>query len=317
MALGIDTASVAGNKVIDWTKAKANGIGYAIHRAAYGTSEDTVYNKKTGAVVMGFAKEWPAMKKAGVVRGAYLFLRFPCKSRGKLVVPTPTAQAEAICKIVGVLDPCDFPIFLDVEFPGEGQPDTGMTPAQLLKGVLEAWQVLKDHYGVAPIIYTSARVWLDDLKNPAVPAAVKESLLWLARYAFAEGQAILQADAVANPPVPPPWAGTDPTPIRYRGMPYSVSNWLCHQYMGNATGCPGFPTGNVDMNRIRPLAKGDSGERVKWVQRRLGFKGKNVDGKFGPMTDKAVRVLQETKNDVVADGIVGPRTFAYLCWMNP
>lgn len=306
MIIGIDTASVAGNKTIDWTKAKSSGIGFAIIRAAYGTSKDTAFDK-----------EWPRIKAAGVVRGAYLFLRFPCKSKGITNVPTPKAQAEAVCKIVGVLDPCDFPISLDVEFPGKGQPDTGMTPAQLLKGVLEAWQVLKNNYQVAPLIYTSARVWLDDLKNPSVPAPVKESLLWLARYSFNEGQAILQADAVANPPVPPPWAGTDPTTITYRGEPYTNDNWLCHQYQGNATGCPGFPTGNVDMNRIRPLARGATGMRVKWAQKRLGFTGTNVDGKFGPMTDAAVRKLQAGKNDVVADGIIGPRTYAYLCWMNP
>jgi GH25 family lysozyme M1 (1,4-beta-N-acetylmuramidase) len=221
-----------------------------------------------------------------------------------------------VCKIVGTLDPSDYPISLDVEFPGEGQPDTGMTPAQLLKGVLEAWQILKDTYGVAPLIYTSARVWLDDLKNPEVPAAVKESLLWLARYAYSPGPAVMtNVDAIAYPPVPPPWAGTDPKPITYRGMPYSNDNWFIHQYMGNAVQCPGFPTGNVDMNRMRPLQKGSTGERVKWLQRRLGLK--QVDGKFGPQTDKAVRDLQAAKNGLVSDGIVGPRTYAYLCWLNP
>jgi peptidoglycan hydrolase-like protein with peptidoglycan-binding domain len=86
---------------------------------------------------------------------------------------------------------------------------------------------------------------------------------------------------------------------------------------GDALKAPGFPTGNVDMNRMRPLAKGASGMRVKWLQKRLGFTGTNVDGKFGPMTDTAVRKLQASKPDLVADGIVGPRTFAYLCWMNP
>lgn len=302
--IGIDTASVAGNKNIDWGKAKAAGIGYGIIRAAYGTSKDSSFNVN-----------WPRMAEAGLVRGAYLFLRFPCKSKGQFKVPSPTAQAEAVCKIVGPLDDGDLPISLDVEFPGEGQPDTGMTPQQLLTGVLEAWEVLKEEYKVAPIIYTSARVWLDDLKNQPVPPAVKESLLWLARYSFAPGPAVLHADAVSNPPVPPPWAGTDPKSIVYRGIPYTDNNWFAHQYMGNAINCPGFPTGNVDMNRMRPLQRGSTGERVKWLQRRLGLK--QVDGKFGPQTDKAVRELQATKNDLVSDGIVGPRTYAYLCWLNP
>lgn len=314
MFVGIDTyGGTDGNQngTVDWSKAKAAGIGYAIIRAAYGTTPDK-----------GFIKNWPLMAKAGVVRGGYLFLRFPCKSKGITSVPTPTEQAEAVCKIVGVLSGVDYPISLDVEFPGEGQPDTGMTKKQLLNGVLEAWNVLKAKYGVAPIIYSSARVWYDDLGNPDVPAEVKESLLWLARYAFDPGTAVLtNIDAIAYPPVPPPWAGTDPKPVIYRGMPYSNDNWFIHQYQGDAKGPSiiplGFPKGDIDLNRMRSIQKGSTGEKVKWVQRRLGFIGANVDGKFGPMTDTAVRKLQASKNDVVVDGIVGPRTMAYLCWMNP
>ena len=37
MIFGIDTASVAGNKNPDWTRAKAQGpIGFALIRATYG-----------------------------------------------------------------------------------------------------------------------------------------------------------------------------------------------------------------------------------------------------------------------------------------
>ena len=310
MVLGIDTASVAGNKTVDWAKAKANGIAFAIIRGAYGTAKDK-----------NFDRDWPAMKQAGVVRGAYLFLRFPYEGRP---APTPKAQAEAICKFVGKLDSCDLPISLDIEFPGDGRKSTWLDPAtkkpmsakQLLDGAHEAWDVLYTNYGVAPLTYSSARVWLDDLLNLPAPWAT-ESLLWLAKYNFSAGPAVLNPGNVTNPPVPPPWAGSDPTPIKYRNTPYSNDNFAFHQFQGNATGCPGFPSGNVDMNRFRPIQKGANGEKVKWVQRRLGFTGKDVDGKFGPMTDRAVRNLQAGENDVVADGIIGPRTLAYLCWMNP
>jgi GH25 family lysozyme M1 (1,4-beta-N-acetylmuramidase) len=334
MYIGVDTASVAGNKTIDWAAAKAAGLGYGIIRAAYGTWEDSTFDR-----------DWPKMRAAGVVRGAYLFLRFPRTTKAKLslpkpemlpllqrpplrmagkltagTVPTPTQQAEAFCKIVGKLEPNDFPPSLDVEFPGNGAVDTGMTSAQLLKGVIEAWTVLKNYYGAAPIIYTSARVWLDDLRNLPVPAPMLESLLWLARYAFSPGPAVLNASQVANPPVPVPWAGTDPKVVYYRQTPYTNDNWAIHQYQGDAVKAPGFATGNVDMNRMRPMQKEPSPparERVKWAQRRLGFKGTDVDGKFGSMTDTAVRKVQNQHSDVVADGIINPRTLAYLSWMNP
>lgn len=302
MFIGIDTASVAGNKKVDWGKAKAAGISYAIVRAAYGTSKDTMFDTF-----------WPAIKNAGIVRGAYLFLRFPKDGKP---APKPKAQAEAVCRFVGSLNHDDFPVSLDVEFPGSGKASTGMSSRQLLDGVQEAWEILKNNYGVAPIVYTSARVWLDDLSNLPAPWAV-ESILWLARYSFSDGNAVLAAENISNPPVPPPWAGTDAKSINYRGTQYTNDNWMMHQYQGNATACPGFPSGNVDMNRTRPISKGSSGERVKWLQRRLGFTGKNVDGKFGPKTDEAVRAFQKDKPGVTADGIVGPRTLAYLCWENP
>jgi len=335
--IGVDTASVAGNKVTDWARARASGVSFGIVRAAYGTWEDT-----------NFDRDFAAMKKAGVVRGAYLFLRFPYNPSKKMMarskdglivqpqlpvlqqpptkpmgslkassVPSPEAQAEAVCKIVGKLDQNDLPISLDVEFPGNGREDTGMTAQQLLAGVLKAWKVLKDTYGVPPIIYSSARVWLDDLLNQDVSKEVKESILWLARYFFKAGPAVTNANQVIDPPVPMPWAGTDPKSTMYRNTPYTDDNWAAHQYQGNATGLPGFSTNVVDMNRVRPMQKGDSGERVKWLQRRLGFVGKDIDGKFGPKTDAALRKFQLGKTDLVSDGIAKPRELAYLCWQNP
>jgi len=321
--IGIDTYCDGGNGTIDWSAAKAGGITYASIRASYGTG---YIRNKANQDKKFFDANWAPMKKAGIVRNAYLFLRYPYKG---VAAPEPEAQAKAICDVVGPLEQSDLPITIDFEFPGAGAVDTWtdsktkkpMTKAQLMAWFLRAWQYIKDKYGVAPPIYSSARVWLDDLGNPDVPAAVKESLLWLAKYTYNPGPAVMNPAGVLDPPVPPPWAGTDPKDITYRGMPYSDDNWFIHQYMGDSTGAPGMPKGNEDMNRMRSLqkeAKPVARERVKWVQKRLGFTGAtNVDGKFGTMTDTAVRKLQTSKSDLVVDGIIGPRTFAYLCWMNP
>jgi peptidoglycan hydrolase-like protein with peptidoglycan-binding domain len=50
---------------------------------------------------------------------------------------------------------------------------------------------------------------------------------------------------------------------------------------------------------------------VKVVQRKVGITGTNVDGKFGPNTEAAVRRFQRN-HDIVPDGIVGPKTWAKL-----
>jgi protease YdgD len=288
LTLGLDTASVGKNRNPDWLKAKAHGpIGFAIIRSNWGVSPDGV-----------FARDWPKITEAGMVRGAYMFLRFPSRNYPK--VADPVVQAKAFIKKVGKLEESDLPPSLDVEFPGVGRSETRMTARQVLGGVRAAWKVLKDYYGVAPIVYTSARVWKEDLDNLPAPD-LAESPLWLARYPIRKGPAVLDARVAKlnPPPVPPPWG--------------DKTNWWIHQYQGDAVRLPGFPTGNVDLNRFNTMLKGASGDRVKWVQRRLGV---SENGQFDSAMDSALRAFKDRKGLGSASG-VDVRTFAYLCWSTP
>jgi GH25 family lysozyme M1 (1,4-beta-N-acetylmuramidase) len=288
--LGLDTASVGGNKNPDWVQARDQGtMRYAIIRSNFGVWPDPV-----------FRRDWPKIKDAGLVRGAYLFLRFP-HPKYRHRPPDPVAQAEAFIKTVGTLEHSDFPPSLDVEFPG-GRAATGMTAAQLMKGVRAAWKALKDHYGVAPIIYTSARVWREDLGNAAAPDLV-ESPLWLTPYPFKPGPAVIDLDRIAkrrrDPKIPTPWG--DPT------------NWWIHQYQGDAVRLPGFRTGNIDMNFFNTMLPGAAGDRVKWVQRRLGIP---ETGTFDAAMETALGAFQ-SKSGLPPAPLVDPQTFAFLCWSNP
>lgn len=294
MILGIDTASVAGNKKIDWTAAKAAGISFAIIRSNYGNGQDTA-----------FAREWDRIREAGLVRGAYLFLRFPRAGTSKC--PPPDVQAQAMIKTLGAIQPGDLPPTMDLEFPGGGRKETGMSAVECIDWALRALSVFEKAYSVAPILYTSARVWRDDLANLSADqlagrlgSYMTECPLWLARYRFAKGLAVRSGaafDVMKAPAVPPPWGDAE--------------NWWIHQYQGDATGAPGFPTGNVDMNRFNPLYKGAVGARVAWVQKRLDVQVTHAT--FDSNTAYAVKSFQ-AEHGLVADGIVGPRTFAYLAW---
>lgn len=73
-----------------------------------------------------------------------------------------------------------------------------------------------------------------------------------------------------------------------------------------ATGVSSTPTPPPPAARI--LKKGDRGEDVKALQLKLGLKG---DGIFGAGTESAVITFQR-KKDLPVDGIVGPRTRAFL-----
>jgi len=289
MIFGVDTASVAGNTNVSWTRAKAEGpISFVFIRSNWGIKPDRF-----------FEREWDRMKAAGLVAGAYMFLRFRTDKHG--AAPSPRAQAEAMVDIVkDRIEPGkDFPPALDVEFPGKGAVETRMTAAQLLDGVREAWNVLKDEFGAAPIVYTSGRVWREDLKNLPAPD-LTDSPLWLARYPFKAGKPAIR-DAVraakVDPPVPTPWG--------------DKNAWFIHQYQGDAIDMPGFPTGNVDMDRFNAVASADRGGHVEWIQRRLGMSSRS--GKFDAQTEAEVRRFQQTAR-LTVDGVVGPRTFAALSW---
>lgn len=61
------------------------------------------------------------------------------------------------------------------------------------------------------------------------------------------------------------------------------------------------------------LKRGMRGDKVKYLQWMLNNHGAslNIDGSFGPATEKEVKAFQ-TKSKLVADGIVGPKTWGAL-----
>ena len=56
------------------------------------------------------------------------------------------------------------------------------------------------------------------------------------------------------------------------------------------------------------LGRGMAGEPVKLLQKKLGV---DVDGQYGPATEKAVRDFQ-AKEKIAVDGIAGPDTFTHM-----
>ena len=77
------------------------------------------------------------------------------------------------------------------------------------------------------------------------------------------------------------------------------------------------------LKRVR-LELGDKGRNVSALQdalKLLGFKPGTSDGDFGPKTDTALRAYQESKGDLVVDGIFGGNTWksmnADLAKLNP
>jgi peptidoglycan hydrolase-like protein with peptidoglycan-binding domain len=285
MFIFIDYASVDANRPPDWTKLKAAASGAGstlsgvIFRGAWGGSPDPI-----------IARDWMNARSAGLITGAYLYLRMQGQS-----LLAPEDQVHVFADNVGTLTDRDLVPAIDVE-------DRGLTAPAELEWVERAWREMVSIYGVSPLVYTSDRVWSEDVNGLASPE-LQTSPLWLAKpwpwHIHTPAQLSpgpFQSGQYA-PPVPRPWG---------------AGNWWLHQYQGDAYPTPGI-TNTVDISRFNPMGQGERGVRVSWVQRRIGAA---PDGVFGPQTAVALRQFQSS-HMLVADAIVGPQTFVALMWAPP
>ena len=114
-----------------------------------------------GNIDKHFRRNWKRAKDAGIIRGAYHFF---------LATKDGRAQAEHFIKRVK-LDKGDLPPVVDVE-------QTYGVPAPVLKSELKEWLlIVKEHYGVKPIIYTNV-----DFYKRYLGKDFDEYPLWAAHY---------------------------------------------------------------------------------------------------------------------------------------
>ena len=256
---GIDVAGVD-LPTVDWAEVARSGRSFALARGCYKMIADR-----------GFAQYWPAIKNAGLVRGAYLFW-------DPRLDPVQTTQR--FLDTVGPLGPGDFPPTIDVEFP-KGLAATGLSAGQAIQNLQATVQAFETRLQVSPIIYTSQRVWTEELGNPR-STGLGRCPLWVARYSPLE------------PPCPDEWG---------------PGNWWIHQYAGDVTNAPGV-TGKADLDRFNLLKEGDTGPRVAFVRKQLLLP---AAGTFDESVLEAVQEFQAATG-LRVDGVVGPLTWSHLVW---
>jgi lysozyme len=262
MSEGIDVGAVDEDQ-IDWGVLTASGRTFAFVRACYHLTPD----KDFGAF-------WPEIKRAGLARGAYLFWDPRID---------PQTQAQRFLEVVlafGTLGAGDFPLAIDVEF-NPPLNEMGLKPQAVLDSLSTTVATIECAIGTPPIIYTSRRVWIEDLQNIAAPALAR-CPLWVARYSPIE------------PQCPDPWG---------------AGNWWFHQYAADARKVAGV-SHQADLNRFNVLHEGAQGPRVQSVQRKLHIA---ATGTFDAATTDAVGRFQRDQG-LRVDGVVGPLTWSRLVW---
>jgi len=156
--LGLDTASIADPKPIDWRKVYAAGYRFAIHRATWGAYHDPEY-----------PREAPAARAAGLVVGAYCLIRW---------TEPITPQLEAVRSLV--VEEADFCPVIDVEFGKGGRLATKLSGAACVDRVLAMCGAGEDAHGGTAGIYSSRQQWVG-AGLPAVPELATR-WLWLASH---------------------------------------------------------------------------------------------------------------------------------------
>lgn len=283
MMIFADWASVDGNDFAKYPKfmqacqQQGSRCAGVILRGAYGTSPDVT-----------LPREWARAKSYGLTAGAYLFLR----SRND---QPPVDQVHAFADNLGAVTADDLVPTIDVE-------DHWSSAEAELEALYAAWQEMVSIYGVPPMLYDSNRVWTEDLHN--LPAGqMLDSPQWVAKpWPWPiHAPAVLSPgpfqDDQHEPTVPAPWG---------------PGNWWLHQYQGDAFPVPGF-TSTVDLSRFHLMTQGETGARVAWVQRRLGFPRTSL---FDAQMAARLRTYQ-LQQGLVADAVIGPQTFKRIAWTPP
>jgi lysozyme len=138
---------------INWSAVRNAGTAFAFCKATEGLTEVDPY----------FTTNWPQMKSAGLIRGAYHFGR-----PGADAIAQADHFANTVKPIKG-----DLPLVLDFE------AYDNMTPTQVWAWAQKFVGRVKAKTGKSPIIYTGYYFWKDRAGNPTNNLGCP---LWLAAY---------------------------------------------------------------------------------------------------------------------------------------
>ena len=153
---------------IDWAAVAASEIRFCFIKATDGTKSDHF-----------FAKNWPAAKNLGLLRGPYHFFR--------PAIPAAD-QAAFFMKSVGQLASGDLPPALDLERPEDW---AGIAPPERTTMVHRWLEIVENGMGITPIVYLSPAFATEVLQNPA---SLDRFPVWFAHYT-----------AAAAPSLAAPW----------------------------------------------------------------------------------------------------------------
>ena len=146
---GIDVSHYQGK--IDWGKVKSAGMAFAFTKAT----------ESTNSTDSQFSVNWPAIKAAGLLRGAYHFFHADQDA---------TAQANFFLQVTDI-GPGDLPAVIDIE------TTSNASDSAIVSGVQTWLNVVQQATGIVPMIYTAGSFW-----NAHLNSSFGNYPLWVANY---------------------------------------------------------------------------------------------------------------------------------------
>lgn len=269
---GVDVSHYQGN-VIPWSQVATSGVQFAFIKASEGV----------GLVDASFARNWSATRDAGVLRGAYHFLRASADG---------TEQARHFLDVVKARG--DLPPVVDVETQdGQG--------ARVFERVRAWLECVGSALGVHPLVYTSPGFWNALPGDMCGIASLGD--LWVAHW------------ETPKPGTTEGWSAPSFWQYSAKGRVPGINGAMdMDRFMGTSEELHALASRNdaPPPSSPPPLPAPPFAAVVTTadVQRALvarGFNPGGVDGVFGPKTSAAVRAYQQSRG-LSVDGIPGPIT---------
>ncbi len=173
--LGLDISRYEPN--VDWGLIRAQGIQFVIIKATEGaTYKDSM-----------FATHWTNAKNAGLIRGAYHYLR---------AGDDPNAQAQSFLASVK-LESGDLPPFLDLE----GTYNDGQTNTKFISCAGTWLATVAQATGRKPYVYSTGSFLQEHISiNSKPPAWAKNYGVWIANYLYTYVEGVSQPVEAAGWP---------------------------------------------------------------------------------------------------------------------
>lgn len=177
---GIDVSVY--DPVVNWNKVRAQGYRFAYIRSSYGVS-----NNQTMMDTM-FQAHWAGAKAAGVLRGAYHYLRASQDGTKQAIEYLRIANPQA----------GDLPAALDLEEAF----NQDATNAQFIKNAEAFLKKVEQETGIKPMVYSRASFLKEKVSqaNGKAPAWAKDYRMWVAHWTYSYNENIKPIEAAGWAP---------------------------------------------------------------------------------------------------------------------